>query len=136
MKLRHEFMLFAIGGLIGLVVAAGVVQLLVSFAHVNPYIGWVISFLLAATATWWWNRNHTFATAQSGRSLLAEWLHWIVLMSGGAAVNYAVYWLCLHELPSWQKWPALASAVGSVFAALVNFVSARTLLFRRAKTRP
>jgi putative flippase GtrA len=135
MRLRHEFMLFAVGGLIGLVVAAGVVQLLVSFAHINPYIAWVISFLLAATATWWWNRNHTFATAKSGRSLLTEWLHWIVLMSGGAVVNYAVYWLCLHEFPGWYQWPSLASAVGSVVAALVNFSSARTLLFRRAKTR-
>jgi putative flippase GtrA len=136
MRLHREFMLFAVGGVIGLIVAAGVVQLLVSFAHANPYVSWPISFLLAATATWWWNRTHTFAAAQSGRSLPAEWLHWIALMSGGAAVNYAVYWLCLHELPSWQRWPALASVVGSVVAALVNFVSARTLLFRRSKTHP
>ena len=134
MRLRYEFMLFAVGGLIGLAVAAGVVQLLVSFAHVNPYVAWVISFMMAATATWWWNRSHTFATSKSGRSLLAEWFHWIVLMGGGAAVNGAVYTLCLHEFPSWHQWPALASAVGSVFAATVNFVSARTLLFRRAKT--
>ena len=136
MKLRQEFMLFAVGGLIGFVVDAGIVQLLVSFAHVNPYTGRVISFLLAATATWWWNRSHTFAARHSGRSLLTEWLHWMALMSGGAAVNYGAFVLCLIEFPGWHRWPALAVAVGSVFAAVVNFVSARTLLFRRAKTRP
>jgi putative flippase GtrA len=136
MRLRHEVMLFAVGGLIGFVVDAGVVQLLVSFAHFDPYVGRVISFLMAATATWWWNRSRTFAARQSGRSLPTEWLHWMALMSGGAAVNYAVFVLCLLEFPSWRQWPALAVAVGSVFAALVNFVSARTLLFRRAKTRP
>jgi putative flippase GtrA len=136
MKLRHEFILFAIGGLIGLVVSAGAVQLLTSFAHLDPYTSWALAFMLAATATWWWNRSHTFATAQSGRSLGAEWLHWIVLMSGGAAVNYAVYWICLHVFPSWYQWPALASVAGSVCAAFVNFVSARTLLFRRTKTHP
>jgi putative flippase GtrA len=135
MKLNHEFVLFAIGGVIGFVVDAGVVQLLTTFAHVNPYVGKVISFVLAATATWWWNRSHTFAARQSGQPLLTEWLHWMVLMSGGGAVNYGTFWLCLKAFPSWHQWPALGAAVGSICAALVNFVSARTLLFRRSKTR-
>ncbi|WP_233843019.1 GtrA family protein [Dyella sp. 2HG41-7] len=134
MKLRREVMLFAIGGLLGFVVDAGVVQTLVTFAHVNPYIGRVISFLLAATVTWWWNRSQTFAARQSGRSLTVEWLHWMALMSGGAAINYGAYVACLMAFPSWHRWPALAVGVGSFFAAFVNFVSARTLLFRRAKT--
>ncbi|GFZ99308.1 GtrA family protein [Dyella caseinilytica] len=134
MKLRHEVMLFAVGGAIGFVVDAGIVQMLVSFAHFNPYYGRVISFLIAATVTWWWNRSQTFAARQSGRSLAAEWLHWMALMSGGAAINYAAYVACLIAFPSWHKWPVLAVGVGSFFAAFVNFVSARTLLFRRAKT--
>jgi putative flippase GtrA len=132
MKLRHEVMLFAVGGIIGFVVEAANLQMLVSFAHFNPYVGRVISFLAAATATWWWNRSQTFAARQSGRSLVTEWLHWMALMSGGAAINYAAYVICLIEFPSWHKWPVLAVGVGSVFAAFVNFVSARTLLFRRA----
>lgn len=136
MKLNHEFALFAVGGLIGFVVDAGVVTLLVRLGHINPYTGRVISFLLAATVTWWWNRSHTFAARHSGRTVFSEWLHWMALMSGGAAVNYAVYVACLIEFPSWHQWPALAVAVGSVLAALVNFVSARTLLFRRSKTHP
>ncbi|MBE1161226.1 GtrA family protein [Dyella acidiphila] len=134
MRLKHEVMLFAVGGAIGFIVDAGIVQLLVTFAHVNPYAGRVVSFLIAATVTWWWNRSHTFATRQSGRSLGAEWLHWMALMGGGAAVNYGAYAACLFEFPAWHKWPVLAVAVGSFFAAFVNFVSARTLLFRRAKT--
>lgn len=136
MKLRHEVMLFAVGGLIGFVIDAGVVQALVSFAHFNPYTGRLISFLIAATATWWWNRSRTFAARQSGRSLGIEWLHWMALMSGGAAVNYAAYVACLIVFPGWHRWPALAVGVGSIFAALVNFFSARMLLFRGAKTRP
>ena len=127
-------MLFAVGGAIGFIVDAGIVQLLVSFAHFNPYYGRVISFLVAATVTWWWNRSHTFSARDSGRSLVAEWLHWMALMGGGAAVNYGAYVICLFEFPSWHKWPVLAVAVGSFFAAFVNFVSARMLLFRRAKS--
>jgi putative flippase GtrA len=135
MRLRHEVMLFAVGGGIGFVVDAGIVQMLVSFVHFNPYAGRVISFLVAATVTWWWNRSHTFAARHSGHSLLTEWLHWMALMSGGAAVNYAAFVACLLAFPSWHKWPVLAVAVGSAIAAAVNFVSARTLLFRRTKTR-
>lgn len=134
MRLRHEVMLFAVGGGIGFVVDAGIVQMLVSFAHVNPYIGRIISFLVAATITWWWNRSHTFSARHSGRSLFGEWLHWMALMSGGAAVNYGAFVACLLAFPSWHKWPVLAVAVGSAIAAGVNFISARTLLFKRAKT--
>jgi putative flippase GtrA len=134
MRLRHEVMLFAVGGGIGFIVDAGIVQMLVTFAHVNPYFGRIISFLVAATVTWWWNRSHTFAARHSGRSVLTEWLHWMALMGGGAAVNYGTFAICLLAIPSWHKWPVLAVAVGSAFAAGVNFVSARTLLFRRSKT--
>jgi putative flippase GtrA len=134
MKLGKELGLFFIGGLLGFVVDAGVVQLLVSAFHFNPYAGRVISFLLAATATWWWNRSQTFAARQSGRSLPAEWLHWMALMSGGAAVNYGVYAFCLWRFPQWKSWPVIAVAIGSVAAAGVNYLSARLVLFRRVKT--
>jgi putative flippase GtrA len=134
MKLGHEFKLFAIGGLLGLVIDAGIVQVLVSFVHVNPYIAKIISFFPAATATWWWNRSHTFAARHSGRSLAVEWLHWVVLMSGGAGVNYLTYWGCLKTFSGLAQWPGVASAIGSIVAASVNFAGARLLLFTRSKT--
>lgn len=134
MRLRREIALFAVGGLIGLAVDAGIVQALVSGLHGNPYAARVVSFLAAATATWWWNRQRTFRHRRSDRSLAAEWLHWMALMSGGAAVNYAVYAACLLLFPSLRRWPAAAVAAGSVAAAGVNFLGARLLLFKRAKS--
>jgi putative flippase GtrA len=134
MKFRHEAALFAVGGLIGLLVDAGVVQLLVSAFHWNVYLARVLSFLLAATATWWWNRQRTFATRSSGRSLLGEWLHWMALMGFGAVVNYGVFVLCLMLFPSWHSWPAAGAAVGSAMAAGVNFLSARMMLFKSPKS--
>ena len=61
MKIRREIALFAVGGVIGLVIDAGVVQALVGIEGWNPYLARVVSFLLAASVTWWWNRRHTFA---------------------------------------------------------------------------
>lgn len=133
MKLRREAGLFAIGGVLGLLVDAGTVQALVGWGGWNPYLARVLSFLLAATVTWAWNRQHTFAHRASGRSPLAEWLHWMVLMGVGACVNYVVYAALLLSFQPLEHWPALAAAGGSAVAALVNFSTARGALFRRTK---
>jgi putative flippase GtrA len=131
--LRREAGLFFVGGVIGLVVDAGVVQALVAFADWNPYLARVPSFLLAASATWWWNRQYTFAHRRSGRPLWAEWLHWMGLMAAGALVNYATYACALVTFPMLHRWPAVAVAAGSVVAALVNFSTARGVLFKNPK---
>lgn len=134
MGLRRQVVLFGVGGVIGLVVDAGVVQALVSWGEWNPYVARVVSFLSAATATWLWNRRYTFAHHDSGRSLPAEWLHWVALMSVGAVVNYAAYAAILMLYPWLHRWPAAAVAASSAAASLVNFASARGVLFKRAKT--
>jgi putative flippase GtrA len=133
MSLKRQVLLFGVGGLIGLVVDAGVVQALVSWGHWNPYLARLLSFLSAATATWLWNRRFTFAQRDSGRSLHAEWLHWIALMSVGAVVNYGAYAAILMVYPWLHRWPAVAVAASSAAASLVNFATARGVLFKGAK---
>ena len=133
MRLRHEAALFAVGGVLGLLADAGTVQALVGWGRWNPYLARVPSFLLAATLTWVWNRRHTFAHRGSGRSAASEWLHWLALMGVGACVNYATYAVLLLSFEPLQGWPALAAAAGSSVAALVNFSTARGVLFRRPK---
>jgi putative flippase GtrA len=131
---RRELLLFAVGGVLGLLVDAGIAQSLVSFAGWNIYTARIVSFLSAATATWWWNRRHTFAHRQSGRSARAEWLHWMGLMAAGAVVNNGVYLVVLEAFPALRPWPAVAVAAGSAVGATANFLFARTLLFRSRKT--
>ena len=133
-KLSREISLFALGGVLGLLIDASVVQLLVGWQHWNPYLARVVSFLLAATVTWWWNRRYTFAARRSDRAAHAEWLHWLGLMSFGAVINYGVYALLLLNFAALQRWPAVAAAGGSAAAALVNFATARGMLFRNSKT--
>jgi len=130
MKLPGELGLFVLGGVGGLLIDAGIVQMLVSFGHWNPYVARLLSFLLAATFTWWWNRRYTFAARRSGRGPRAEWLHWMALMSAGACINYGVYALLLLHVADLHRWPALPAAAGSAVAALVNFSTARGMLFR------
>ncbi len=133
-KLPREIALFAVGGVLGLLVDAGIVQALVGWAAWNPYLARVLSFLVAATVTWWWNRRYTFAARSSNRAAHAEWLHWLGLMSLGAVVNYGVYALLLVGFPLLQRWPAPAAAAGSAVAALINFSTARGMLFKSTGT--
>lgn len=133
LRFSREFGLFAAGGVGGLVIDAGIVQMLVSWGHWNPYLARVLSFLVAATFTWWWNRRYTFAARRSGKNPPAEWLHWMSLMSAGALVNYGIYVLLLLNFAALHRWPALAAAAGSLVAALVNFSTARAVLFRHPK---
>nr|WP_193570427.1 GtrA family protein [Luteibacter yeojuensis] len=132
--MRREIALFAVGGIIGLAVDAGIAQALVGLAGWNVYTARVVSFLSAATVTWWWNRTHTFAHRDSGRGRHAEWAHWMGLMALGAIVNNGVYVLSFKLFPGLHAWPAVAVAAGSAAGSVANFLLARTVLFRSAGT--
>lgn len=128
MSVRREALLFAVGGVLGFAVDAGIVQALVRGAGWNPYLARVLSFLAAATVTWIWNRRYTFAQRRSHRAR-AEWLRWMALMSVGALINYGIYAALVAFWPLVREWPWLGVAAGSGAAALVNFCAARSLVF-------
>jgi putative flippase GtrA len=127
MKLGREFLAFGLVGVAGFVVDVGMLYL------AAPLLGWyaarVLSFVAAATATWVLNRRYTFTARQSGTSLGREYVRYLVTMLGGAAVNYAVYVATLHLVDG--RWaPALGVALGSCAGLVVNFASARQIVFK------
>src|ERR1700756_4707662 len=87
MRLRRQLLMFGIGGVIGFIVDAGILQLLVSGLAWDRYTGRLISFLCAATATWVFNRHYTFRGLRR-HSLFGEWTRYIIAMSGGFAFNF------------------------------------------------
>lgn len=126
-KVGREFLSFAVVGAVGFVVDLGVLYLLA------PTLGWyggrVLSFLAAATVTWALNRRFTFGERRSGGPLAREYLRYLLTMLGGALVNYGAYVLTLHWLGG-PLAPALGVALGSCAGLVVNFVTARLLVFR------
>jgi len=129
MALRKEILLFAISGLIGFVVDAGIVQFLVREWAVNPYEARVASFLAAATTTWSFNRKYTFAGKSTG-SRRRELLRYLVAMAGGFALNYGTYAICVAAWPLVRVWPAIGVAAGSVAGAAMNFLTSKYWIFR------
>jgi putative flippase GtrA len=88
------------------------------------YLGRVLSYLLAASVTWWLNARYTFRAA-------GRWDVYVILNAIGAAVNYTVYAAVLAVLPATRDMPSIAVAAGSAVALLVNFAANRWLVFKR-----
>lgn len=132
MKLPRELLRFGLVGIAGLLVDVGALYLL------GPLMDWylarVLSFLLAAAATWALNRSFTFAAAAPStagmRGLAREYLHYLAAVSGGAVVNYAVY---VATLSAWDSRlaPGLGVALGSLAGMVLNFTAAKHWVFRR-----
>ncbi|MDM0091504.1 MULTISPECIES: GtrA family protein [unclassified Variovorax] len=134
--LASRFLRFGVVGVAGLLVDLAVLHLLA------PWLGWygarVVSFLAAATSTWWLNRSFTFRNGSAPRTGLAlgrEYLAYLSSMLGGAAINYAVYALTLHWVQGAVA-PSLGVALGSCAGLVVNFAAARKFVFNDAPKGP
>ena len=136
MALRRQILLFAISGVLGFVVDAGIVQFLVRELAFNPYGARVLSFLAAATTTWSFNRRYTFAGHGSDGSRRRELLRYLVAMAFGFALNYGAYALCVLTWPLVRQWPAIGVAAGSIAGAVVNFLSSKYWIFRAPRRNP
>ncbi|MGP8231318.1 MAG: GtrA family protein [Methylovirgula sp.] len=129
--IRREIFLFAIVGVVGFLVDAGVFQLLVGW--LGLYFARVWSFLCAACTTWSLNRARTFRDRRSGRTPAAELAIYLSLMLGGGGINYAVYAAMVHNIPFVRIHPVLGIACGSLAGLAFNFASSRQFLFRRSE---
>jgi putative flippase GtrA len=128
-----EFLRFGIVGTIGFAVDASVLY------ACAPFVGWLagrlISFLAAASTTWWLNRRHTFTGHRNDLTLAEtglEYCRYLLSMLAGGAVNYACYVGTLH----WLEGPGtalLGVAIGSVAGLGVNYSLARLVVFKRSK---
>ena len=123
--------------------AVGVAGLLVDTAVLYataPLLGWygarVLSFLAAATATWWLNRLYTFAAAGPMRpsAVLRQYLRYLQAMMLGGLVNYLVYAATILFIKA-PGAPMLGVALGSCAGLFFNFLSARHFVFAARKSR-
>ena len=127
-----QLAMFCIGGVIGFIVDAGILQLLVVGLAWDRYSGRLISFLCAATATWIFNRHYTFRGPRK-HSLLFEWMRYVFAMSWGFACNYSAYWVCVYFFNFDGPWLILAVAAGSVAGLGVNYMASRHWVFGHHK---
>ena len=126
--LARQFVSFAIVGAGGFFVDVGILLLCLE-AGLGYYLGRLVSFLAAATLTWYGNRIFTFRHAARDQPGGRQWMRFVAAMSTGGAVNYSVYSALIAGAELFREIPALAVAAGSIAGLVVNFSASRRLVF-------
>ncbi|MDP3522831.1 MAG: GtrA family protein [Hydrogenophaga sp.] len=128
-RLPAQVVAFALAGVLGLGVDTAALYLLMALGL--PFAAArAISFVAAASFTWWFNRRLTFRHVRVVEAWWRQWLHYLAAMSLGGVVNYAVSLLAYQAWPLVHAWPVLALALGSLAGMVFNFLSARFWVFR------
>ena len=132
---RSQFLRFGLVGVAGFLVDAAVLTVLVALAKVDPYSARVVSFVCAATTTWWLNRQFTFARNPQQKAS-RQWLGFVLVSVGGAIINYGAYVGTLHFWPLAYAYPAIGAAVGAIAGMFFNFPLSKLLVFRTGLPAP
>ena len=123
-----RFLRFCVVGGAAFFVDAGVLMALTSGAGFDPYLARVVSFLAAASFTWWLNRRYTFEVEH--RPTGSEWAGYVGLMVIGAAVNYGTYAAAITWWPLAREHLWVGVALGSIAGLGINFLTSSRLVFR------
>lgn len=128
-KAPRQFASFALVGIAGLVVDVAVLYAGLSIG-LGYYGGRVCSFLAAVWATWELNRRYTFAGGPADAAR-PQWWRYLLAMLGGGVVNYTAYSAVVSFAPGLSFLPVVAVAAGSLAGMVVNFSSAKFLVFKK-----
>ncbi len=130
MATTAQFVRFAVVGAAGFVVDAAALHLAIHELDTGLYLGRVISYLSAATATWALNRRFTFYE-QRDHLLIREWSKFLSANLAGGSINYAVYALLVSASAVVAAWPIIGVAAGSMAGLVVNFFLSKRLVFNK-----
>ena len=130
----RQFLWFGAVGVAGFVVDVAVLYGSLWVLGLGYLSARLVSFLAAATFTWYLNRSLTFADCdRSGPR--RQLVRFLAVNSLGGAVNYSVYAIAMIGF-SGDAWrPLLAVAIGSLSGLALNFFGSRRLVFAASVER-
>ena len=113
-------------GVVGFIVDSAVLYLCLHATGLGLYGGRVVSYLAAASTTWYLNRRLTFGDrSPPGR----QWARFVTTNAVGALVNYGSYSIVVASLPAGTFVPLLGVAVGAIAGLGFNFTASRRFVF-------
>ena len=128
---REPFIRFAVVGTFGFLVDA--TALTVALDHgAGLYLGRAISFLTAATTTWYLNRKITFESRDL--RIFREWLRFLLANAVGGLANFVVYAALVAFVSVFAHHPILAVAAGSVTGLTLNYLLSKRIVFANKAT--
>lgn len=127
--LAAQFTKFGIVGVIGFLVDVGVLKFCMYEFDMDRYSGRLVSFMVAVTTTWMFNRLFTFKGQGKGPAHV-QWAKFVTACIGGFILNYGTYAVLITTIPLVHEYPALGVAAGSIAGMFFNFFAARQMVFR------
>jgi len=125
-----QFFKFGLVGIIGYVVDVAVLAFCMRVFGMGPYTGRIFSFLAGASTTWICNRLFTFRGQGRDDHAGVQWAKFVIVCTGGFALNYGTYALLVATSPLVREYLPLGVAAGSLAGMFFNFFAAKRLVFR------
>lgn len=125
--LLTQFIMFGMVGCCGFAVDTAIVYGL--RGSLGLYGAGLVSYVVAATATWVLNRIWTFRGKSTGRAH-HQWGRFLGANLLGFTLNRGTYSLLVTFVPLCAAQPVFATFAGAVAGMFVNFTMSRTLVFR------
>jgi putative flippase GtrA len=136
MKSKYQFIIFALNGIVGLVV--DLIVLFYTSIYLNLYISRFISFLSAVIITWILNRNLTFKqesqlkidSLSRYKNLLNEFKQYFFAVLIGGIINLSTYYCYIYiNFDPLDKY--IATVLGSLAGLISNFIFLKFIVFKR-----
>jgi putative flippase GtrA len=127
-RLLVQFVMFALVGLVGLVIDTGTVYALRH--EVGLYVAGLAAYFTAATGTWLCNRLWTFRHLGRTDPWHVQWRRFLAANLGGFVINRGVYMLLVTFVDIAAREPVIAVFAGAVAGLTLNFNLSRKMVFR------
>lgn len=124
-----QFIKFGLVGTLGFLVDTAVLYGCMEVGT-GPYGGRAISFVVAASVTWFCNRHFTFKDRKGRESARKQWAKFFVVAMGGFCFNYGTYAVLIAWVPLVAIYPVLGVAAGSIAGLFFNFFASKRVVFR------
>ena len=128
-RLVGQALRFGTVGAIGFAVDTATVYAAHFFVGADLLTAGAIAYVVAATTTWALNRVWTFADAPRERPA-QQWALFLAVQLLGFPLNRGTYAALILWVPVAASHPVIAVAAGSLAGMVVNFVTARAIVFR------
>lgn len=126
----RRFASFFAAGTTGFLVDATLLLVFTSISHWSALPARLLSFWAAVGCTWALNRRYTFTDVNAEpKSLLGEYLRYLISQSIGGVLNLSVYAFMLWRWPAFEATPLLPLVCGSLAGLIFNYLAARHFVF-------
>jgi putative flippase GtrA len=124
-----RFIRFSIIGTFGYLIDISIFFAINELYELSVYFSRIISFVFAATFSWYGNRLFTFASSKKKR-VLKEWIDYLYSMTPGAAMNYLVFLIIVFSFENTQVVLFFAFSIGVLVGLLINYNLAKKYVFK------